>query len=203
MKEFTEKYTQSGVLTGKLLDHYFNSVRELTQLSNINDIKDAEILEIGCGSAFSTERLLEFLPNDANINASDIEIENVEDANRRVGSSVKVIKEDVYSLIREDTSVNLTFVLEVLEHLKNPEKALSEIRRICNGFVILGVPREPIWRILNMVRGKYLRNFGNTPGHLQHWSAHGFKKFLEDNGFVVVAIRLPLPWAIALVKKRN
>jgi hypothetical protein len=30
------------------------------------------------------------------------------------------------------------------------------------------VPREPIWRIGNMARGRYLGDLGNTPGHIQH-----------------------------------
>ena len=36
--------------------------------------------------------------------------------------------------------------------------------------LLVSVPREPLWRALNMLRGAYWRALGNTPGHLNHWS---------------------------------
>ena len=65
---------------------------------------------------------------------------------------------------------------EVLEHLEEPEKALRELLRVTRRWVILSVPREPLWRVLNMVRGAYLRHFGNTPGHIGGFVERNFGK---------------------------
>ena len=51
--------------------------------------------------------------------------------------------------------------------------SLAEIRRVTTSHALLSVPREPIWRMLNFLRGKYWSSGGNTPGHLQHWSRRG------------------------------
>ena len=40
-------------------------------------------------------------------------------------------------------------------------------------------PREPLWRGLNIARGAYLKDLGNTPGHLNHWSKRGFVALLS------------------------
>jgi hypothetical protein len=63
------------------------------------------------------------------------------------------------------------------------------------------VPREPLWRVLNLARGKYLADLGNTPGHVNHWSRGGFLDLLSRR-FEIVEARTPLPWTMALCKVR-
>ncbi len=64
--------------------------------------------------------------------------------------------------------------MEVLEHVPDPAAVLAEMFRVASRWVLVSVPREPLWRGLNMARGSYLRDFGNTPGHLNHWSKRSF-----------------------------
>jgi hypothetical protein len=63
------------------------------------------------------------------------------------------------------------------------------------------VPREPLWRLLNMARGRYWRDLGNTPGHLQHWSSEGLRALLMRH-VEVRLVRTPLPWTMALCRRR-
>jgi len=63
---------------------------------------------------------------------------------------------------------DLVIACEVLEHLDAPDQALSELQRVCRGQALVSVPNEPLWRMLNVARGKYWRSPGNTPGHLQN-----------------------------------
>lgn len=105
-----------------------------------------------------------------------------------------------FILERKDKSIDLIFLLEVMEHLQSPNDALAELKRVGKKYVIIGVPREPIWRILNMLRLKYWSSLGNTPGHIQHWSKTSLLKFLKSRGFEVVAVENPLPWSIVLVR---
>ena len=64
--------------------------------------------------------------------------------------------------------------MEVLEHVPDPGAVLAEMARVASRWILVSVPREPLWRMLNMARGAYLRDLGNTPGHLNHWSKRGF-----------------------------
>lgn len=96
---------------------------------------------------------------------------------------------------------DLCVCCEVLEHVENPKKALSEIRRVVKDQVIVSVPDEPLWRVLNMLRLKYLGSFGNTPGHFNHWNRKNFLNLVETSGFRIISKRYPLPWQMFLIKK--
>ena len=54
-------------------------------------------------------------------------------------------------------------------------------------------------RGLNLVRGAYWRDLGNTPGHVNHWSKRGFVSLLSRIGAVEEA-RSPFPWTMLLVR---
>jgi hypothetical protein len=90
----------------------------------------------------------------------------------------------------------------VLEHVPQPERALAEISRVCRGAAILSVPREPIWRAGNVARGRYLRDWGNTPGHVNHWSSRAFERFVAGQ-LAVTDTAHPLPWTMVCARPRR
>lgn len=98
-----------------------------------------------------------------------------------------------------DDAAELVVCCEVLEHLPNPDAGLDMVARLAEPWAIVSVPREPLWRALNMVRLKYVRDLGNTPGHLNHWTRRSFLRFLRTR-LDVVEVRAPLPWTMALCR---
>jgi hypothetical protein len=52
-----------------------------------------------------------------------------------------------------------------------------------------------------MMRGKYLGQWGNTPGHVNHWSRKAFIDFVASR-LEIVEVRSPLPWTMLLCKRR-
>lgn len=200
-EDFHHKYTEegSGYIGSKLLDGYFVAVSELVEKSQL---RKGTALEIGCGAGFSTKRLREMLPDTVKFEASEYVEELLPDA-RKNNPGMSITSESVYELKRKDKSLNLVFLLEVLEHLDYPEVALKEISRVVKpgGYLILGVPREPLWRTLNMARLKYVRDFGNTTGHLNHWSKKSLIAHVSENFHDVVEVKSPLPWTLVLARK--
>jgi len=89
----------------------------------------------------------------------------------------------------------------VLEHLDRPSEALKELARVTRRWAIISVPNEPLWRVMNFARGTYLKEWGNTPGHINHWTPWGFRKFVRQS-FIVHAGRQPIPWTMLLLEKR-
>ena len=98
-----------------------------------------------------------------------------------------------------ENEFDVASAIEVLEHVPDPEHTVSEMARVASGHLLVSVPREPLWRGLNMARGAYLRDLGNTPGHVNHWSKRGFVQLLERYGTVEEA-RSPFPWTMLLVR---
>lgn len=197
-EDFVGKYAQATTLHRRLLDGYFRAVQELVKVIPDDHLRTA--LEVGCGVGYSTERLKKFLPAAVRFEASEFLDWQVHAAKQRLPSTT-IIQEDIYHLRRGDQSLDLILLLEVLEHLVDYRAALDELHRAAR-YIIVGVPHEPWWRLLNMMRGKYLAHLGNTPGHLNHWSGRGLRRLLETSGFDVIGRRSPLPWTILLGRKR-
>jgi len=103
----------------------------------------------------------------------------------------------IYELTAEQDSAELVVCCEVLEHLEQPADALNILTSIVEKYAIFSVPREPLWSVLNMARGKYLSDLGNTPGHVQRWSKGEFIK-LVSRYFEVREVRTPMPWTMLL-----
>ena len=89
--------------------------------------------------------------------------------------------------------------IEVLEHVPEPEQTLAEMARVAERWLLVSVPREPVWRMTNMARGAYVRDLGNTPGHVNHWSKRAFVALLSRYG-TVEQTRSPFPWTMLLVR---
>ena len=204
LEDFAHKYTKEGQgkIGGHLLENYFKSVNKL--LKKIKLDASLKAIEVGCGEGFSTVKLRELLPENVELSASEYVTKLVPKAQTR-NPKVKIIQESVYETRHKDNTFDIVFLLEVLEHLDYPEEALTELKRITKpgGYLVLGVPREPLWRILNMSRAKYLKDFGNTPGHLNHWSSRGVIKIIEKHFGQVVDTAKPLPWTQVLAKKHS
>ena len=204
LEDFGRKYTEDGEgkIGRKLLDGYFQSVEALVAESGINRKRTAKAIEIGCGEGFSTQRLRDILPDKIQLQASEYVADLVPKARKR-NPGVKITQESAYETKHANNTYDMIFLLEVLEHLDYPDQALAELRRILKpgGFLVLGVPREPLWCALNMARGKYLTHLGNTPGHLNHWSTLTLKYYVRKHFGSVVASHTPLPWTQVLLQK--
>lgn len=189
--EFTGKYEKEGRIGTLLVDSFYAAVEELLA-PRLNGA--STLLEVGCGAGYSTERLAPLLPDNCQFLACDVGPTLASAAKAR-NPRVSLSRQSVYSLALPDKSIDVVVMLEVLEHLDRPERALAELQRIARRHVIVSTPREPIWRMLNFMRGKYMRELGNTPGHLQHWSSAGLRRFTGTR-FDVQDMRQPLPWTV-------
>jgi len=195
-ENFRGKYTNSGRIGGLLVDRFYGSVNELVQKC-APDLKN--VLEIGVGEGFSTQRISQMLPTGVQFEASEFDAERVELARQR-NPQIHIGQESIYALNRPPLSFDLVICLEVLEHLEDPRAGLEELARVSRKYAIVSVPREPIWRMLNVMRGKYIGTLGNTPGHIQHWSTGSFRNFV-DPLFDTLQVRTPLPWTMLLLHK--
>ena len=118
---------------------------------------------------------------------------------RRAAGLLTFAAASAYELPFDDGSFDCVSALEVLEHVERPRDALNEMSRVANRALILSVPREPLWRALHLLGGRDVREFGNTPGHINHWSARGFRHLVSEYGSVVRFER-PLAWTVVTVE---
>lgn len=157
--------------------------------------------EVGCGEGELSGRLARA---GLVVRGTDAFPETVAEARRRAsaaGLAIEFERRAVQELDPEADGAELVVCCEVLEHLPEPEAALDALAALARPWLIASVPREPLWRALNLARLSYVRELGNTPGHVNHFSRRGFRRLLERR-FEVVEMRSPLPWTMALCRAR-
>jgi len=157
------------------------------------------ILDVGCGEGVLTARWARRpgVGRVVGLDLADARLE-AEWALRR-GGKLSFVAGVAEELPFDRAEFDLVAAVETLEHVRDPARALREMTRVARSHLLVSVPREPLWRALNVARGAYLRALGNTPGHLNHWSSRSFTRLLADHG-EVVAVRTPFPWTMALVR---
>jgi SAM-dependent methyltransferase len=156
------------------------------------------VLEVGAGEGRVAERIRSLHPEAALVVLDLPDSELAADWSRR---ALLGAQGSVDHLPFPDRSMDLVLAIEVLEHVPDPDRALAEIARVARRDVVLSVPREPWWRIGNMARGRYLRDLGNTPGHVQHWGRRGFVGQVARH-LDVVDVRTPPPWTMVRARRR-
>jgi 2-polyprenyl-3-methyl-5-hydroxy-6-metoxy-1,4-benzoquinol methylase len=156
------------------------------------------VLDVGCGEGVLTERWAASLGDRpvVGIDLDDPKLADEWSTRQRPNLSFQV--NPASDLPFDDGSFDLAAAIEVLEHVPDPERTVAEMARVAKRHLLVSVPREPLWRMLNVARGAYVRDLGNTPGHLNHWSARGFRRLLERHGRIIEA-RAPFPWTMLLV----
>lgn len=188
------KHSSNNPIQRLLIQNYY---RELLKLIKI--CKPVKILDVGCGEGETIVKL-----KQSKIGKSLEGVDNSANAlriGRKIYPGINIKTGDIYNLPYKDNSFDVVVCTEVLEHLDNPQKALLELRRVSNKYMLLSVPNEPFFILANFLRGKYLRKLGNHPEHINHWTNLGFKKFLGKNGLKIICSRAPFAWTMVLARK--
>jgi ubiquinone/menaquinone biosynthesis C-methylase UbiE len=182
-----DKYATTNPLERRMMQGFMAALDGM-----LDGLAPRRILEIGVGEGHVTERVRERFP-DATIVGVDLPDEELAGDWRAAG--LACLFGDATRLPIPDGAVDLVLAIEVLEHIPGPDAALAELARVCSGTLVASVPFEPIWRAGNLARGRYVRDLGNTPGHVNHWSRRGFTRFVGRR-FAVEQIKSPLPWTM-------
>ncbi|HUG43568.1 MAG TPA: class I SAM-dependent methyltransferase [Acidobacteriota bacterium] len=190
-----DKYASTNPFARLLFKRF---LREISGMSRC--AAPDSLLEVGCGEGFLAAHLRKWLPN-CRITGIDL-TETIFDEAVRADRSLRFSAQSIYNLAFPPESFDLVVGAEVLEHLDRPRDALQEIFRVSRRYALLSVPREPIWRIMNLARFAYWSDLGNTPGHLQHWTSNAFVSLVESL-FEVQALARPLPWTVVLALKKD
>lgn len=159
----------------------------------------SSVLEVGCGEGHQLQKVLQRVGAErvVGLDLLDVELEGtwagLDDVDLLWGSA--------YQLPFPSDSFDLVLALEMLEHVGEPDTVLAEIARVATGPVVISVPWEPVWRLGNLARRRYVREMGNTPGHIQHFTRRAIVSRVEQH-LDVLDVRRPFPWTFVLAHAR-
>ena len=188
-----DKYGSANPVVRRLMARFERDMRDLLEVA-----RPGSILDVGCGEGVLTEEWARAI--DGRVVGIDLDDPKLRtEWDRRALPNLEFRAGFGDALPYPDDEFDAVTAMEVLEHVPDPEAVLSEMARVASGWLLVSVPREPLWRGLNLARGAYLKDLGNTPGHLSHWSKRSFARLLARYG-EIVELRSPLPWTMALLR---
>jgi ubiquinone/menaquinone biosynthesis C-methylase UbiE len=217
-----DKYGSANPVVRRLTASFLATLDEL-----VADAAPQSVLDVGCGEGIVTRRIARSV--GGRVAGLDVEsprlqaawqgaaagsegaggaggrVGGSDGAGGRVGASdgagpgVEYLVGDAQALPFADDEFDLVSLVEMLQLVEDPGRALAEAARVARRAVIVTVPREPLWRALNVARGAYVRELGNTPGHLHHWSRHAIAGLVSAHA-PVVTVRSATPWTLILAR---
>lgn len=189
-----DKYGSTNPLVRRLMAGFEGTLAQL-----FAQAAPQSVLDVGCGEGVLTHQWATQL-GERRIVGIDLDDEKLKAewaTRRRPNLEYRTMRAE--NLPFAENEFDLACAIEVLEHVPDPAHTVAEMARVARRHLLVSVPREPLWRMLNMARGAYLKDLGNTPGHVNHWSKRSFVRLLSQHGEVVEA-RSPFPWTMLLVR---
>ena len=179
----------------------FAIVNRLTKLASIVELNDKVVLDIGCNDAAYT---VELAQSARVIMGIDIDSEQLGYANRQIKKQTIPIGLSLMNAEKlgfRDSSFDVVFVNEALEHIPDQDSALDEIHRVLNeqGLIVLFAPNRLYIvethgaRIGQRKLGRFIpiihwlpRFIGCHLMNARSYTPHELKQLLAQHGFTTI-----------------
>ncbi len=187
MKAYKEWGAQKLVIDSIEPTHYvrnfliFSTIKTLSRKHAVKNI-----CEIGCGVGILSSKLGK---NSFSVDAFDLDRHAVSLAKKySKNRNVNFFSRDVLKF-KSNKKYDLVLAVEVLEHIKNDKKAISNIAGMLkpDGFLLITVP----------VNEEYRTDFDNRSGHVRRYNEINLINKLKKSNFQVLKTKyfnFPLLW---------
>ena len=146
-------------------------------------VRQKTVLELATGTGLIAKHIVRYADH---IEATDASQEMIEQAKQGVKSTKLYFSvQDMFHLPYADQSFDVVIVVNALHIVPEPEKALSEIRRVLKDDGVLVAPT--FTHADNAFFGKvkaFFMRLADFPLHSK-WTSHEYLAFLRENGWTV------------------
>ena len=150
-------------------------------------MKKGSVLDLGCGDGLFLKMLKDKGIEGVGLEISEIAIEKAKDR----GLNVKEFDFAVTKLPFADNSFETVVLLDVIEHLYQPEKVLKEAHRVSKRYLVIGVPNfNSLPARLQMLMGKIPEANKHKQGHVYWFSYPIIKNLLKKTGFLIEEMKV-------------
>ena len=172
--------------TAKIYDHFMKKDHKAyKQMYSLiyPVVRHKQVLELAAGTGLIAKHIVHSADH---IEATDASQEMIEQAKQGVKfAKLYFSVQDMFHLPYADQSFDVVIVVNALHIVPEPEKALSEIRRVLKDDGVLVAPT--FTHADNAFFGKVKAFFMKLAGFPLHskWTSHEYLAFLRENGWTV------------------
>lgn len=195
-KRITELYSTDGYISKNpslheedspwKIDKIIPLVDEMFNLGHMNK-KEISLLDVGGGVGLILKEVSSYIERTYGVHVNKyaldlspgmlkIQVKNNPDA--------KALNEDIRETSLSNKEIDLVLMIDVLEHVPNPIKALEELKRISK-IAIFKVPLESnvLSNTIDIItHGKSRENAIESVGHINIYNFNSLKHQIENNG---------------------
>jgi len=179
---FSETYDENQkYVVGK--DFIGEIGKELSKLPELG-----KTVELGCGTGVYTELIL---PKTTHLKATDLSIELLARAKKRMGNSQKVMMqiENCMATSFASGSFDSAFMANLVHVVENPFQVLQECHRILRsgGMVIIVTYTNVGMHLLDKIKLglRFIKVWGKPPKHTHIFSPERLAGLMENAGFAI------------------
>ncbi|MDW7774286.1 MAG: class I SAM-dependent methyltransferase [Desulfobulbaceae bacterium] len=189
------KYYNKNFIHQYTLGSFFDKIAAEVKFINPNNA-----LEFGCGEGLFLEELKkrDVIIND--LTGIDLRKDAIEYA-QKLHSEYYFECIDIFDF-NPDKKFELVIASQVLEHLLNPPSFLTKLACLSSHYLLLTVPWEPWFQIMNLLRGRDILRLGNHPEHVNRWNKNEFCSLILRFADIKHTI-LSFPFIIIVAEVRN
>ncbi len=190
------KYKSKNPIKRFFLNRFLDKLKDLSFY-----VSPKTILDAGCGEGFT----IEFLNKSPKL-LKKLKFYGIDSSERTISRAKEIVPfadlkvGNVYNLPYPDSFFDLVICSEVLEHLKDPEKALLEVGRVSKKYLLLSVPNEPWFMISSLFSGQNILRLGKHPEHINFWNVNDFIELVKKY-FTILKVITSFPWVLVLCRK--
>ena len=177
-KRHRHKYENPNIIHQLVLGRFLDAVA-----SELRKLPNGRTLDFGCGEGLFLQELEKRGVEFQRLTGIDLREDALAEA-RALLPDHHFVQADLLTFEPEEGPYDLVIASQVLEHLPNPENFLKKLVRLSAGPLLLTVPHEPWFRLVNLARGRDITRFGNHPEHINLWGARRFKKLVEQHATI-------------------
>ena len=158
-----------------------------------------DALDLGCGDGRLTAEL-----RARSLVGADASSVALERARRRLGSDARlVLVEPDEPLPLDDNSFDLVLCAETLEHVRDVQLLVSEVRRVLRprGVVAVTTPAYTRWSALRLLVRGWESEFEPLSPHLRFFTARSLRRLLGEMGFDVGSLETRAGTLLALAAR--
>jgi len=191
-----KKYNNRNPIHRLALGRFFDRIA-----AELDTLQPPSVLEFGCGEGLFLKEVQQRGVRFEDYVGLDLRDDALATA-RSLHPRRRFENAELFRWKAPEEGFDLVIASQVLEHIPDPDPTLARLVEMCSGQLLLTVPLEPWFRILNFVRGRDLRRLGNHPEHVNLWTFSRFRSFVADHAEVVRAYRV-FPFTVVIAKPKS